>query len=1278
MISANAAMPGSYDHLQVALSVLIAISASYAALDLAGRVTAASGGARSAWLTGGASAMGIGIWSMHFTGMLAFSLPVPVGYQWPTVLLSLVAAILASAFALYVVSRQKLGLARALTGSLVMGGGIAAMHYIGMAAMRLAAVARFAPLLVTLSVVLAIVFSFAALMLAFDLREETRWTPSRKIASASVMGTAVSAMHYTGMASASFIPLPVSPDLSLAVSISALGTVGIGSVTLMVLGLAVFMCSVDRRLAAQTNELERRVIERTSQLTAANDALTDSEERFRKLVEALPDAILVHSEEKIVFINPFGTKLLGAQQAEQLIGKDISEIHHPDYLAAVRRRMRDCHQTGVASPPMEHVLISLDGSFVQVESTAIPIPWEGSTTIEVVIRDIRERKRTEEEREEKFHQIADNIQEIFWMVDAPTKQAVYVNPAFEQITGRTCASLQEAPLSYREIIHPDDRARVLSQLDEAQRTGKFDEHFRITRADGIIRWVGAQGFPIRDAQGNIYRLAGVVQDITERKQAEEALLRLAAIVESTDDAIISKDLNGVITSWNAAAQRIFGYTEGEAVGQPIAIIIPPELLNEETRILRRLRAGEHIQHYETTRVTQQGKRVDVSLTISPMKDSEGRVVGVSKIARDITERKRAEEALQRSEAEAQARAEELAVILDAVPGMALIARDPACRKITGSRVAYELLRLPYGANISKSAPEGERPSNFRIIKDGRELSPRELPVQKAAATGQEVRDSEITLVFDDGRSRDIFGNAVPLLDQKGEVRGAVGVFVDITERKRAEEALRESEDRYRDLVEHSQDLLCTHDLEGKLLSCNPAPARILGYEVAEMLEIPMRELIVPEFREQFDQYLARVKTNGADKGVMAVITRTGERKIWEYNNTLRTEGVPSPIVRGMAHDITERKKAERELRASEERFRQLAENIREAFYLTDAKSYRLLYVSPAYEQVWGRTCQSLYEAPDSFLDAIHPDDREAVRQAFVNRFPFAHEYRVVRPDGTVRWIWDRRFPIHDTKGQVYRFAGIAEDITERKQAEQALRESQAELARVLRIATMGELTASIAHEINQPLTAIVTNGNFGLRELARAVPDFKGLRETMAEIVNDGTRASAVISRIRGLVNKASPQMERLDVNKVIREVLALTDNELRRGGATVQTELAADVPTVLGDRVQLQQVMLNLIINGIEAMGMITDRPRELFIKSAKHTDGVLVQVQDSGKGIDPEHADRIFEPFFTTKPEGMGMGLSISRSIVESHGGRLWAESGSEGALFQFTLPTSADGVS
>jgi len=251
----NIVMSASYDHLEAALSVLIAVSASLAALDLAGRVTAANGWNRLAWLTGGAIAMGSGIWSMHFTAMLAFRLPVPVSYDWPTVLLSLLAGILTSAVALYVTSRRTMGPMQAATGSLTMGAGIAAMHYIGMAAMRLPAAMRFSPLLVALSVALAIAFSLAALLLAFDLREETRGTPSRKIVSSLAMGAGISTMHFTGMTSARFTPSDTPTDLSHAVNISSLETSGIIMVTLVITGLTILTSAVDRRFLAQSLEL---------------------------------------------------------------------------------------------------------------------------------------------------------------------------------------------------------------------------------------------------------------------------------------------------------------------------------------------------------------------------------------------------------------------------------------------------------------------------------------------------------------------------------------------------------------------------------------------------------------------------------------------------------------------------------------------------------------------------------------------------------------------------------------------------------------------------------------------------------------------------------------------------------------------------------------------------------------------------------------------------------------------------------------------------------------
>ena len=866
----------------------------------------------------------------------------------------------------------------------------------------------------------------------------------------------------------------------------------------------------------------------------AEQSLRESEDRYRALVETLPDAMFVVHEERIVFVNPSAVKLMGAQRPEQIVGKKLSEIVHPNSLASVRSRIHNSYQTGLGTAPKEHVLLALDGSAVEIESASIPITWQGLPATEAIARDIRERKRTQAKLQE-YEKAVEGLEEMIVVVDREYR-CVLANRAYlkyrglerEQVMGRSIADViekdafetvvkgkleecfqgkvvtYELKYSYRKLGErdllityfpvegPNGVDRVVSVLQDITERKKareelvrlkdelaaelaamtrlhewstrlmasaelqplleeilhatielqnadfgnvqlynpqnqmlqivaqqgfqkdFLDHFREVRDDstpcgqalsrgsrvivediqtdaafephrqiaasagfraaqstplfgrsgqplGVIstqfrsphrpserelrltdlyarqaaemveikqaearlreyekvvenleemivvvdreyRYVLAnraflnyrgvereqligrssremlnegvfdsvikekldecfQGkvvkyelrykyprlgerdisisyFPIEGRDG-VDQAACVIQDITERKQAEEALSRLAAIVESSDDAIVSKNLDGVIASWNAGAQRIFGYSEAEVVGKSIMVIVPPELRDEEIDILRRLRAGEHIQHYETVRITRQGKRVDVSLTISPMRDSEGRVVGASKIARDITERKRAEEALRRSEAEARARAEELAVILDAVPGMALISRDPAGQMITGSRVAYELLRLPYGTNISKSAPEGERPLNFRIVKNGQELLPSDLPVQKAAATGQEVRESEITLLFDDGTVREMFGNAAPLLNDEGLVRGAVGVFVDISERKRAEESLR----LFRMLIDQSYDSIEVVDPETlRFVDINDRACVNLGYTREELLAMKVYDI----------------------------------------------------------------------------------------------------------------------------------------------------------------------------------------------------------------------------------------------------------------------------------------------------------------------------------------------------------------------------------------------------------------------------------------------------
>jgi PAS domain S-box-containing protein len=618
---------GSYNYALVALSVLIAMFASYAALDLAGRVTAAGGWTRAVWLLGGAGAMGAGIWSMHYIGMLAYILPVSVAYHWPTVLLSLLAAILASVVALGVVSRQKMGASRAVAGSVLMGAGIASMHYIGMAAMRLPAICQFNSSLVVMSVVFAVLISFGALWITFHFRDEKKGIGWEKLAGAVVMGAAIPVMHYTGMAAASFTPSGMPADLSHAVSISTLGTGGIAAVTFIVLGLALLTSWVDRRFAAQTLELQEEKLQRSEAYLAEAQRLTHT-----------------------------------GSWAWRIAGREALHLSEEWYR-----------------------IYGFD-------------PENGP-------------------------------------------------PAFEQLVQRT---------------HPEDRAKWQGALDRA-------------------------------------------------------------IAEKSD-----------------------------------------------------------------------------------------------------------------------------------------------------------------------------------------------------------------------------------------------------------------------------------------------------------------------------------------------------------------------------------------------------------------------------------------YEA----------------------------EFRILLPDGSAKHIHTVGHPVLNASGDLAQFVGSSTDITQRKLAEEALRQAQVDLAHVSRVTTMGELTASLAHEVNQPIAAAVTDANTCLRWLTRNQPDLEEAREAASRMAKDATRAADIISRIRLLFKKVSPQRELVDVNEVVREMIVLLRSEATRYSISIRTQLALDLPQVMGDRVQLQQVLMNLLLNSIDAMKDV-DTTRELIINSQPAKNGqVMVLVSDTGVGLPPHQAEQIFNAFFTTKPNGTGMGLRISRSIIESHGGRLWAANNSpRGASFCFTLPTKAE---
>jgi PAS domain S-box-containing protein len=538
----------------------------------------------------------------------------------------------------------------------------------------------------------------------------------------------------------------------------------------------------------------------------------------------------------------------------------------------------------------------------------------------------------------------------------------------------------------------------------------------------------------------------------------------------------------------------------------------------------------------------------------------------------------------------------------------------------------------------------------------------------------------------DGAYRWHLNRAVPLRDAGGKILRFVGTSTDIEDLKQSEEHLRSSEEKTRLIIDTALDAVITIDAQGRVTDWNKQAEVIFGWSSGEAIGQHLSDMIIPE------------RLRMAHKRGLSHFLATGDGPILRRRTEItavRRSGVEFPVelevspirlaedwvFSAFIRDITDSKLAEEKLRESELHLRLLTETIPEMLWSAtpegaiDYCNARVLdYTGSSAEEIMG----------NGWTSSLHPDDVDHAarvwRSCVATGAPYRVEVRTLyAADRTYRWCVTSALPLLDQRGRILKWYGTVVDMHDWKQAQEELRNTQADLAHMIRVTTMGELTASIAHEVNQPLAGMVTNASTCLRMLAADPPNVDGARETARRTIRDGNRMSDVIARLRALYSKKDATTEPMDLNEAARDVVALSLSELQRDRVILRLELAEDLPLVTGDRVQLQQVILNLLRNASDAMSEVDDRPRLMLIRTERDEDDrARLTVKDAGVGFDPQGADRLFKAFYTTKADGMGIGLSVCRSIIESHHGRLWATlNDGPGAAFSFVIPRGPEGA-
>jgi PAS domain S-box-containing protein len=1045
----------------------------------------------------------------------------------------------------------------------------------------------------------------------------------------------------------------------------------------------------EQALQQLNEELEQRVRRRTESLQQLNqqlqneiaehqqtlNALRLSEQRLSELATNIPGAIyqfVQHADGSYSFpyMSPGSHRVfeIEASEIENNSAIVINLIHPSD-----RQSFEDSVTTSAETLDAWH----WEGRLILPSGE---LKWLRGDIYRIVgiAEDFSERKQVEEtirQREQEFRAVVENAPDIIARFDTQLRH-LYVNPALEQATGIS----REAFIgkTNRELGMPEPNILLWEPvIQRIFETGTEDScEFSYITPNGL-RHYQARYVPEFTADGTVQSVLEISRDITELKQAEETIRRreqeFRALVENAPDVIARFDRQLRHVYLNPAAEGMTGIPSSEFIGKTNRELnLPEPNLSNWERIVQRIFETGLEDVFEFSFVTPTGLRYYQGRYV-PEFAADGTVEFVLGICRDISELKQAEDALADSEQRFRTSIENM---LDCCGIYTSIRNESG--EIIDFRTEY----------LNTTACEHDRVTKKEVIGKGLcEL----LPNHRESGLFDEyvqVVETGQSLVKEDLIYEDIYGEE--RLSRAYDIRivklndGFVAVWRDITQRKQAEDALRHSEERLRSLIQNMPVMLDAWDENANLIAWNGECERVTGYSAGEIIGNPRAvEMLYPDadYREQmFAQW--RERGYNYRDWEWTLTSKDGQIKTVAWYNI--SEEFPIQGWHGWAIgvDITERKRAEDALRESEQRFRQLAENIREVFWLASPDRSQRIYISSAYEEIWGRTCESWYEKPLSCLEAVHPDDRDRVVASLetMKLEEHDHEYRIVRSDGTIRWIRDRSFPVRDAQGRVYRIAGIAEDITSRKLAE-------AEIAQALQQEReLGELKSNFiaiaSHQFRTPLTTIASSAELleryrdqfsqekQLTHLSRIQTGVKQMTQLLDDVLLVGKASAGKLefnpTRI-DVVQFCQELVEELQLSNKHQHAIAFAHH----GNCTKAVEGTTDLLPLLDEK-YLRYIFDNLLTNAIK----YSPNKGTVRFEFTCSSDRAVFHVQDEGIGIPPEDLPHLFESFHRARNvgsiQGTGLGLAIVKQCVELHGGEILVESEvGSGTRFTVILP-------